>query len=45
MIEQARGKEGENKDVSLAKREISTVRLQLLLVGSYAFSLKFGFTF
>lgn len=45
MIEQARGKKGENKDVSFAKREASTVKLWLLLVGSYAFSLKFGFTF
>lgn len=45
MTEQGKGKKGENKDVSFAKRETSTVKLWLSLVGSYAFSLKFGFTF
>lgn len=43
ITEEAKGK-GENKDFSFAKRETSTVKLWLLLVGSYAFSLKFGFT-
>lgn len=45
ITEKAKGRKGENEDVSFAKRETSTIKLWLSLVGSYAFSLKFGFTF